>query len=106
MRTIPAGSRRSGSGSRQVSHKIKMEGGVMLLNGRLKGLHRYVTVAALFAASLATISGPAGAVDFNIPVPGSDNGIHGQLNTTATAGVGFRTQSQSDNLVGKIADGA
>ncbi len=73
----------------------------MLLNGRLKGLHRYVTVAALFAASLATISGPAGAVDFNIPVPGSDNGIHGQLNTTATAGVGFRTQSQSDNLVGK-----
>jgi len=68
---------------------------------RLKGLHRCVIVGALIATALATISGPAGAVDFNIPVPGSDTAIHGQLNTTATAGVGVRTQSQNDSLIGK-----
>ncbi len=69
---------------------------------RLKGLHRFVVVSAFMAAGLAMLSGPAGAVDFNIPLPiGDDNSIHGQLNTTATAGVGFRTQGQSVNLIGK-----
>ena len=68
---------------------------------RLKGLHRSVIVSALIATALATISGPAAAVDFNIPVPGSDTPIHGQLNTTATAGIGIRTQSRNDSLIGK-----
>ena len=68
---------------------------------RLNGMYRCVIVAALMATALATISGPAGAVDFNIPVPGSDTAIHGQLNTTATAGIGIRTQSRNDSLIGK-----
>ncbi|WP_051747988.1 DUF1302 domain-containing protein [Nevskia soli] len=69
---------------------------------RLKGFHRGVIIMALAAGALATISGPASAIDFNIPLPiGSDNSIHGQLNTTATAGVGFRTQGQNVDLIGK-----
>ncbi|MFI4981612.1 MAG: DUF1302 domain-containing protein, partial [Nevskiales bacterium] len=69
---------------------------------RLKGFHRGVIIMALAAGALAMISGPAGAIDFNIPLPiGSDNSIHGQLNTTATAGVGFRTQGQNVDLIGK-----
>ena len=65
---------------------------------RLKGLRLGLILAA--GTSLGALS-TAHAADFNIPLPGSDEGIHGQLNTTATAGIGFRTQAQSDGLIGK-----
>ncbi len=65
---------------------------------RLKGLRLGVILAA--GSGLGGLS-TADAADFNIPLPGSDEGIHGQLNTTATAGIGFRTQAQSDGLIGK-----
>ena len=65
------------------------------------GIHRCVFVSLLAATGLAMVSVPAGAADFNIPVPGSDTAIHGQLNTTATAGIGIRMQSQNDSLIGK-----
>jgi len=54
----------------------------------------------LLAAALLPL-GAAHAIDFNIPLPGSDDGIKGVLNTTFTAGVGVRMQRQNQNLVGK-----
>ena len=65
---------------------------------RFKGFHLGVIFAA--GSTLAVLS-TARAADFNIPVPGLEDGIHGVLNTTATAGVGFRTQAQNPDLIGK-----
>ena len=47
------------------------------------------------------IPGAALATDFEVPLPWSGDGIRGQLNTTATAGIGFRTQGQNVDLIGK-----
>ncbi len=72
---------------------------------RIKDRFRCIVISApavaALAAGLALISGPAAAVDFEIPIPGSADGIHGQLNTTATAGAGMRTQGQNVDLIGK-----
>ncbi|MDB5985534.1 MAG: hypothetical protein JWR16_587 [Nevskia sp.] len=50
----------------------------------------------------AVCSGRASALDFEIPTFGfGDQPISAVLNTTLTAGGGFRTQGQSVNLIGK-----
>jgi len=53
-------------------------------------------------AFLAASSDRASALDFEIPTFGfGDQPISAVLNTTLTAGGGFRTQGQSVNLIGK-----
>ncbi|HZR33963.1 MAG TPA: DUF1302 family protein [Nevskia sp.] len=59
-----------------------------------------VVRVGLLAALLLPL-GAVHAIDFSVPLPGSEDGIKGVLNTTFTAGVGVRMQSQSQNLVGK-----
>ncbi|MDR3414873.1 MAG: DUF1302 family protein [Nevskia sp.] len=55
---------------------------------------------ALLGAGLLAAPPAAQAIDFNVPL-GGDDSIHGVLNTTATAGVGLRTQGQNVDLIGK-----
>ncbi|MDB5985464.1 MAG: hypothetical protein JWR16_517 [Nevskia sp.] len=62
---------------------------------------RRVTTASLIGLGFALASPMAAAIDFDVPLPWGEDGIHGALNTTLTAGVGFRTQGQSVNLIGK-----
>src|SRR5882757_2837204 len=66
----------------------------------LAGVRR-VTTAGLIGLGFALASPMAAAIDFDVPLPWGEDGIHGALNTTLTAGVGFRTQGQSVNLIGK-----
>ncbi len=61
------------------------------------GFVRGVLIAAVGLLPLQA----AHAIDFSVPVFGSDEGVKGVLNTTFTAGVGVRMQSQSPNLIGK-----
>ena len=62
---------------------------------------RRAPAIALLAVAAALASLPAHAIDFDLPLPFDGDGIHGALNTTLTAGAGFRTQGQSVNLIGK-----
>jgi hypothetical protein len=61
-----------------------------------------VWVAFVAAITFAATSNSARALDFEIPTLGlGDQPIAAVLNTTLTAGGGFRTQGQSSNLIGK-----
>ncbi len=65
--------------------------------GFVRGVLRGVLIGAAVLLPLRA----AQAIDFTIPTFGSDDGVKGVLNTTFTAGVGVRMQSQSQNLIGK-----
>ena len=71
--------------------------------GQSQGMGKAGWTTLVLAAGLSLAPGLAAAADFNIPLPWESNGdgIHGQLNTTATAGVGIRTQAQNSELIGK-----
>jgi len=58
-----------------------------------------VSLVGALGMALAPV---ASALEFDVPVPfwGGD-GIHGALNTTLTAGAGFRTEGQNVHLIGK-----
>ena len=66
----------------------------------LRGGVGIIARGTLLAAALSPL-GAAHAIDFEIPLPGSGDGIKGVLNTTFTGGVGVRMQSQNVNLIGK-----
>ena len=68
---------------------------------RLRDLRVCSVIVALAVTGLAMLPGLAAAIDFDIPLPGSSDGIRGQLNTTATAGAAIRTQGQAVDLIGK-----
>ncbi|MBX6420187.1 MAG: DUF1302 family protein, partial [Nevskia sp.] len=60
------------------------------------------TVTRVFA--LVLLLAPvlsASAIEFDVPVPGDGEALHGVLNTTFTAGIGLRTQGRNVNLIGK-----
>ncbi len=63
-------------------------------------LHLGIARGTLVLAAVLPL-GAAYAIDFTIPTFGQGDGIKGVLNTTFTAGVGVRTQSPSQNLIGK-----
>ncbi len=70
-------------------------------DARARGTHDRWLLSALLATAAALLSPTASALDFDVPLPFGADGIHAALNTTLTAGVGFRTQGQNVNLIGK-----
>ncbi len=63
--------------------------------------YRCARVALCAVAAFAVSPFTAQALSLDLPLPFGDEPIHAALNTTMTAGIGFRTQAQSVNLIGK-----